>query len=159
MPKCWCCLRHLWGTPCCELCISNARSGGEHWGHYGYRIRHKQGDQYMPKYLKKQLARGGDTGVSPVTAGCHLALKWPALCEFLTAVEWEPGEVRQPGTLLICWGDGRWRGWLNDRDMAQTAWMSADSLSELLEAVEAAFQAGAIEWRKAPGKPQQRKGR
>lgn len=83
------------------------------------------------------------------------ALGYQALVEFIRVEEWMDGSVRTPGTLLLCWGDGRWRLWLNNRDGSETAWVSSDSLEGVLSAANTGLANGDLEWRPS----QERKGK
>lgn len=84
---------------------------------------------------------------------------YPALHEFLTLAVWDDGSPRQTGTLLLCWGEGRWRAWLNDRDSQRSAWLSAAALADLLGAIEDGLVGSSLEWRRAvsAGQGRQRK--
>jgi hypothetical protein len=72
---------------------------------------------------------------------------YPALAEFLTLTRWEDQSPRDTGTMLICWGEGRWRAWLNDRDSQANSWLSGDTLADLLLSVESGLREGTLEWR------------
>lgn len=103
----------------------------------------------MGSYLKRP-------GVEPPTTPgegiviCGLMDAYPALTEFVTLDRWDDGNERQTGTVLVCFGDGRWRAWLNDRDGSRSAWVSADSLTGLLGALDLGLREGRLEWRGAP---------
>jgi hypothetical protein len=60
-----------------------------------------------------------------------------------------------PGTLLLFVEAGRLKGCLNDRDMARSVFVSAESLEGLLDAMETGLADETLEWRAKPA-PQAR---
>lgn len=52
------------------------------------------------------------------------------------------------GTLLVSWSEGRFRGWLNDKDATRSAWVSKPTLSDLLASMEEGLAADDLEWRR-----------
>jgi len=99
----------------------------------------------MTKFLKKEAHSGAVDPIQVVPDA--LGDAHPAIVEFITAGRWDDGSERTTGTLLICWGDGKFKAWLNDRDGAKSTWVSADTLEALLGGLEARLQAGSLEWR------------
>lgn len=86
----------------------------------------------------KQLRQASDADVAQM---------FPGLVEMLSVVQWPEGDAREPGTLLLCSGDGRWRMWLNDKDNLQSCWVSGESITACLDALERGLQEGNLEWR------------
>lgn len=82
----------------------------------------------------------------------------PHVVQFITDTQWPDGVEREPGTILLCSGDGRLRAWLNDKDAGMSAWVSAASLYSLWERVEAILAGEACEWRKTREAPRGRGG-
>lgn len=82
---------------------------------------------------------------------CELSRAYPALVEFLSLREWEPGVARTTGTILIVIDGGLWKGWLNDRDVLRAAWLSASTLTGLLAAAEGGLREDGLEWRDNSG--------
>jgi len=78
-----------------------------------------------------------------------------AVEEFLTLATWDDGGERKTGTLLLCWSEGRWRGWLHDRETELAAWMSGVTLDELFAALERGIRQDTLEWRSS--RPQRRR--
>ena len=104
----------------------------------------------MAEFLKRH-AKGGPT-FAPVGPAdyCRWMQAHPAICEFLTLASWEGGDARETGTLLLCFGDGQFKCWLNDRDGGRTAWLSGPTVSELLTSAEERLAADTLDWRAAP---------
>ena len=105
----------------------------------------------MAEFLKKHAKGGGPVPGSGPSESCRWMSQHPALCEFLTLSSWEGGEIRETGTLLVCWGDGQFKAWINDRDSGRTAWLSGSTISELLDLVEERLRGDTLEWRAAGG--------
>jgi hypothetical protein len=95
-------------------------------------------------------ASQGPKGVAPDGAplDCVLSAAYPAVAEFITLTAWPEGERRTPGTVLLCWDDGRWRACVKDRAQARQAWLSAQTLDSLFQALEGALRADSLEWRR-----------
>lgn len=104
----------------------------------------------MAEFIRRNLPKRKAPGEVVQITACALMEKYPALTEFLTLDVWDEKSVRETGTLLLCFGEGRWRAWLNDRDGGLTAWLSADTLTELLDVTERGLCDACIEWRTAP---------
>ena len=92
----------------------------------------------------------GRNGPSPDMAPCtgEFATLYPCLAEFLSALEWEEGVKRVTGTVLICSEEGRWRGWLHDRDTCCSLWVSADDLDTLFMALDQSIANCSGDWRR-----------
>lgn len=71
----------------------------------------------------------------------------PALAEYLTLGEWEPGVVRQTSSLLIFCDEGVVKAMLNDRDGARIAFVAAGGITEVLKAVERGLVGSTLDWR------------
>lgn len=133
----------------CGECYSGGRGRGAFPGHLGHRYIAQREGLSMGEFLRRYAKPSDDKGVSPALEACKLTAKYPGLAEFLSSVAWTAEEARETGTVLICTGDGRWRAWLNDRDGGVTAWVSAGTLTGLLDALEQGLVGGGLEWRKA----------
>lgn len=84
--------------------------------------------------------------------------EFPELTAFLTCGTFEDGTAREPGTMLVVWQDGRWRAWLNDRQVGDSAWLSCVTWTGLMAAVERGLAQGTMEWRRPrPGQGQRRR--
>lgn len=74
--------------------------------------------------------------------------KYPSVAAFLSDSTWEDGTTREPGTLLLFWEDGLWKGCLHDRTAAMQTFLSALTPSGLLETAEKGLRGDSLEWRK-----------
>lgn len=78
---------------------------------------------------------------------CAFGEDYPTLWAFLTEVEYDDGSTREPGTVLVCVGEGRARLWLHDKDEGCSAWVSASSISDALASAERGLHNNSLEWR------------
>jgi len=83
----------------------------------------------------------------PVAVDTQASERLPCITAFLSQSVWGPGEPRRTGSLLVCAEDGRWKCWINDRDALRSAWVSADSLLDLLNGVERGLSEDRLDWR------------
>jgi len=104
----------------------------------------------MAEFIRRNLSKKRTPGEVVQVMSCPLIERYPAISEFLTLDFWDDKSSRETGTLLLCFGEGRWKAWLNDRDGYLTAWLSGETLTALLDAVEKGFLNGDIDWRAAP---------
>ena len=81
----------------------------------------------------------------------EFASSYPLLAAFIVEDRFDDATPRDPGTLLICVGDGVVKAWLHDRAEGLSAWLSAPTISELLDLVETGFEGDGIEWRASQG--------
>lgn len=98
-------------------------------------------------------SRGGEGSATPQESakGCKFSETYPGIWEFVAMAEWEPGVARTPGTLLLCWSEGRFRLWFNDKDSGRAAWVSAETATEALRAAEKRLVGDSMEWRADKG--------
>lgn len=140
------------GEPCrlqwCGQCYANLRGRERHKGHRWCPAARRKGDEDVA--LRRPgvggSIDGGGGGRPPV--GCRLTEGYPTIFEFLTRDKWDDGKARQRGTLLISWSEGRFRCWLNDKDAARSAWVSQETLSDLLSTAEEGLAGDSLEWRR-----------
>lgn len=96
----------------------------------------------------------------PVTSweSSELAI-YASLMEFLSSTSWEDGSHRLTGTLQISTGAGRWQGKIRDLDAKRYCFVTAESLSSLLEALDRVCETGQADWRadEWPGKKESKK--
>lgn len=88
---------------------------------------------------------------------CKLSKTLPTFCEFLAREAWPDGEPRERGTILLVFQDSRWRAWVNDKDTQRSAWVSAESIQGVLEAVEKGLLNDSLGWRQ--DRPPARRGK
>lgn len=105
----------------------------------------------MVQFLKRVEAGNGkarDLAAQTVEAVDPIfANRYPALAEFLSAEEWEPGQARERGTLTLFFEDGAFKAAANDRDAQQVAFVSKGAFQALLDALEKGLVAGSLDWR------------
>lgn len=118
----------------------------------------------MPQFLKrrehgeqakKAMAEAGIEAADPVFAKAH-----PALSEFLSLEEWEPGVERARGTLTLFFEDGCFKASVNDRDGERVAFVTKRGHKALLDAIEKGLATDSLDWRQSwqKGKGKGRKG-
>lgn len=73
---------------------------------------------------------------------------YPVLADYLTLTGMN-GKDRKTATMLVFCEDGRWKACLNDRETCYYAFVSADSFTGLLEAVETGLKSGGHDWRQS----------
>lgn len=79
--------------------------------------------------------------------------RWPALVEFLGSCSWPDGQERRPGTLLIFLDEGRLKACLSDRAQGLVLFTTGDSVTGLIDAVEASLCDPRADWRRARPAP------
>jgi len=83
-----------------------------------------------------------------VLAADQLAGSHPAFVEFLCLTAWaEDGKPRTKGTVKVFYDDGMFKAFLNDLDQKRYCCVSADSLSGLLDVLEAVLTDDGVQWR------------
>lgn len=99
---------------------------------------------------RSQAADGGGGGGEP--GSCSYSQLYADLAAFLRQSEWENGDPRTTGTIMLFTEAGMWKAWLHDRDGQCSLFLSAGTLSELLSSCDQVLAAGNADWRayKAP---------
>lgn len=105
----------------------------------------------MPYKRPIESAAPGGVPVGKATT-CQLASKFPEVWAFISDVTWEDGSEREPGSILLCIGDGLVKMWLNDRSNSRLAWISADTLSGVFKLANEGLGASTLPWRSQPDK-------
>lgn len=98
------------------------------------------------KYVTKPV-RGEQGSLVAGPTDAKLEAIAPALCEWLTAGRWDDGKPRKTGTVMLVAESGTWKAWVHDRDAGRSAWLSAASIVELVQALERLCSGGPAEWR------------
>lgn len=101
--------------------------------------------------LKRPTAAPGAAGGADVTGVHEFDPGRTCLGEFMTCSVYVDGSKRELPTLNLFLHDGRLTGALNDRDNHRTAFVSAVSLAEVLDALERGLDDDSLGWR--PNKP------
>lgn len=99
--------------------------------------------------LKKPLpASGSDLPTGTAAAAGEWSKGLPTLAEFLSALTWEDGTSREPGTMLVFSEDGAWKACLHDRTAQLQVFVSAATPGGLLAALEKGLAGGSLDWRR-----------
>lgn len=107
----------------------------------------------MAKFLKNvKTAKKVEKDAPYAASDKEFQKTHPAIVEFMTLRKDDAGSARQTSSLLIFCEDGQWKCCLCEREEELTLWASADTLAELLEALEAVLQSPAPQWRSKTGK-------
>ena len=84
------------------------------------------------------------------STGCPdeaLMKKYPRIVEYLTTTQWEDGSSRQTSSVAITINDGMIQVALNDKELKQSMYSSAGSMTEALGLMEKALAANVDGWR------------
>jgi hypothetical protein len=69
------------------------------------------------------------------------------LAAHLSDLAWDDGQVREPSAITVRAEGTRFNVALNDRDAKASLYVTADTLDEALEALEAALKRPGADWR------------
>ena len=109
----------------------------------------------MPEFLKRKeksdASKKAVQGSSPCESDPVFAKKYPALSEFLSLTEWEPGVPRERGTFTVFFEDGSFKASLSDRDSEQVAFVSKKTFQGILDALEGGLVKDTLDWRQWRG--------
>lgn len=102
--------------------------------------------------MRFQRPSGGGGGKA--SPGGELGDPWfiarfPALAEFLSAVQWDDGKRRVPGSLTLFVEEGLIKTCLNDKDGGNVCFLTADTLEGLLGSLEKGLVEGGLDWRRS----------
>jgi hypothetical protein len=103
---------------------------------------------WMLKKRESSASSGNSVGKSPEP--CGLALTFPTLFEFISLSKWPDGSTRATGTITLIGEGGLLKAAVHDRDGARSAFVSARSLTVLLENLEEGLAADDLDWRDKP---------
>jgi hypothetical protein len=133
----------------CALCYEGARGRRYHKGHCGFvhSSSGRRSSQVFTRY--KGPVREASNGAGQPLAHCDWSRRYVTLFAFLTDDRWDDGSEREPGTMLLCSGEGRVRIWLHSRSEGLSAWLSGGTFEEAFGAAETALAAGNVEWRRS----------
>jgi hypothetical protein len=77
----------------------------------------------------------------------EFARDFPSLAEALFMKYGPDGKRRETHTLLLCEGDGAWKGMLRDNEEGAQLWHTASTLTDLFLSLNAAIETGLGDWR------------
>lgn len=121
-------------------------------------LRWEERDAYMSKWVRQQLAAKDKKGIALSAEGAAWQEAHEALWEYMTCDELDGGGERMTSMLCILVEGGMVKGALQDRQEGLSLWAAAQSIPEVLAALEARLRAGDGDWRPMRGN-QQRGGR
>jgi len=102
----------------------------------------------MARFVKRAAAAGGPSPGPRLDHDSKMAVKFPALWEFLTLTSWGDDQPRAPGSLTLFLGESGLQACVADKDGGRVAFVSADSLELLLQSVEGGLAVDKLDWRK-----------
>jgi len=73
--------------------------------------------------------------------------KYKLLCQYLTETKWDDGAPREPSAISVSCSDGVLLVALNDKDLKQSMYTSAQTLQEALKLMEEALASNRGSWR------------
>jgi hypothetical protein len=97
--------------------------------------------------MKKERADEVPGRDLPAAGDALWADLYPRLHEHLVEITYDDGDARQTSTLLLVAEGGRFKGCLNDRDQSRSAWVSAETVNDVLAALELGLLNGSLDWR------------
>lgn len=97
--------------------------------------------------LKKPVTTVDGKVVAKKFSDPFMVEQCPLVLSYLVETQYEDGSARRTSTLTLFVDDGQLKASLNDRDNSRTAFVSADSLAELLEALECHLSDPTSPWR------------
>lgn len=97
--------------------------------------------------MLKRAAKEKEKAGTPMATDKDLERASPILLEFLTRTQWEDGAVRKVGTLMLVAEGGKWKAWLHDADGKRSAWVSGDTIQELVMAIDVGLLQDRLNWR------------
>lgn len=137
------------GNPAwCPVCYANMRGRSRVKGHRGYR---EKPTPYIP--WESYVMKKPDVQTKPArlsgTVGTEdgILKKYPRIVEYLTTDAWEDGSAREPSALSVMMRDEDVLLALNDKDLKQSLYTQAESLTEALKLMEGALATSKGAWR------------
>lgn len=139
----------------CGSCYEGAKGRAFRRGHFGYRRpRGVVGGIVVPFELRRR-ATAEEAIVLAQPGPCPIMASRSALSMMMFEPRFVDGSARQTSTLLLCAHEGLVKACLRDRDSESQCWVSAKSVAEVLDLLEAGLCAGSLDWR-AEGKKKKR---
>lgn len=95
----------------------------------------------------KRSSAHSPTGLPSQFVDEVFSAEYPTLYEWLRESKWDDGATRKTGAVMILVDGSYLKAWVHDKDGRRSAWVSAESFSLLLQAVDSALAEGRLEWR------------
>lgn len=104
--------------------------------------------------IARRQSASGETTQAFTAEPCALGKKYQNVLAFLVDTLYADGQDRTPGSLTIFKGtDGSLRLCLNDKDLNESAFITASSLTELLRRADEGIASGSLDWREQKARP------
>lgn len=101
----------------------------------------------MSAFVRKKAAASDCTPVAAVSREGAFSRAYPALWEYMTLLQFEDGSPRKTTTVKLFLGDYGLQGMIDDRENEQVAFVTADSLESVFQALETGLREGRLDWR------------
>jgi len=112
-----------------------------------WNITWKEAEVLVMKFVKRAVERSQRAAEARSAAAVNWEATHPAVWEYMTCEAYEDGAPRQPSMLCVFLEDGVVKACLQDRQEGRSLWISAPSLLQAFDALEAKLQAGTDDWR------------
>lgn len=132
----------------CPHCYTNGRGRTNVRGHFGYApkpTRYKPWEDWIMKRPDAKVA-GGKLGSLPAVDE-QWVKRYPTILAYLCDETYDDGGVREVSALSISIREGDFLLALNDKDLKQSVYTQAHSLTEGLKLMEEALKDGKAQWR------------
>jgi len=133
----------------CGYAIANRKARSAHKGHRFYKAPLPRSQVVTREMSMRKPVVNLGTNSDGAALECDLALRWTNLWEFLSSYKYGDGEKRKPGTVLLIFEDGQWKGMLSCKDTQRIAFLTAATWEQLMERLDTACQTGEADWRKS----------
>jgi len=124
----------------------------DHWLKQTQDEREREAVSYIRK--RDEMLAQGVEGAIPLDDAFQQ--KHPAAFEYLTSLIGPDGRSRRTSTFTLSAEDGQWKGCLNDRETGFQLFVTAGSVTDLFERLEAVLTSPEPHWRRNPWVDKQR---
>jgi len=98
----------------------------------------------------QRVDAGNSAGPLHAAQDAAWSARYPLLVEMMVTTQWEDKKPREVSTVLLVAEGGVWKGLLNDRANRRQAWVTGQTIDEVLDALESGLASGNLGWRHAP---------
>jgi len=132
----------------CVGCYGNIRGRTNWQGHLGYQAKPSIYVPWEKFIMRKPDAIAGSSSDAVHTLENDKWLgKFKCVCEYLLTTKWDDGSPREPSAISVSYTDGALTIALNDKDLKQSIYTSAETLQEALKLMEDALEGSKATWR------------
>jgi len=111
----------------------------------------------VAQFAKRVVSSSGEAAAIVAADLGAFEKSYPAVWEYLSLAEWEPGVPRATSSLLIFCDEGLLKCCLNDREGSRVCFVAGGSVSAVLKSLERGLVANTLDWR-ADRKPKGKRG-